>query len=80
MTINDGLIVIDDNKRPICGSMDNYDRANELRSMNQKLKVWYGEKEELHQRFTMQQGRLQRQEAELHSKDLALKNKEAPIS
>lgn len=39
MTINDGLIVIDDNKRPICGSMDNYDRANELRSMNQKLKV-----------------------------------------
>lgn len=60
--------------------MDNNDLANELRSMNQKLEVYYGEQEELHQRFTMRQGRLQRQEAELHSKDLALKDKEGQIS
>lgn len=60
--------------------MDNNDLANELRSMNQKLEVCYGEQEELHQRFTMRQGRLQRQEAELHSKDLALKDKEGQIS
>lgn len=52
--IIDGLIVIDDNTRPISDSMDNNDLANELRSMNQKLEVCYGEQEELHQRFTMQ--------------------------
>lgn len=70
--IVDGLIVIDDNTctRPISDSIDNKHLANELRSMNHKLEVCYGGRiEELHQRFTMQQGSLQRQEAELHSKD-----------
>lgn len=43
--INDGLIVIDVNTRPISDSMDNNDLANELRSMNQRLEVCYGEKE-----------------------------------
>lgn len=43
--INDGLIVIDVNTRPISGSMDNNDLANELRNMNQRLEVCYGKKE-----------------------------------
>lgn len=53
--------------------MWNYDFPNELRSMNHKPEVSYGGKEKLHQRFTMQQCTLQRQDAEHHSKDLALK-------
>lgn len=43
--INDGLIVIYVNTRPISDSVDNNDLANELRSMNQRLEVCYGEKE-----------------------------------
>lgn len=43
--INDGLIVIDVNTRPISDSMDNNDLANELRNMNQRLEVCYGKKE-----------------------------------
>lgn len=59
--------------------MDNYDLKNELKSITQKLEVCCGDKEELHQRVIMQYDRLQRQEAELHSKDLALKDKEGQI-
>lgn len=43
--INDGLIVIDVNTRPISDSMDNNDLANELRNMNQRLEECYGKKE-----------------------------------
>lgn len=46
--IIDGLIVIDDNIRFISDFMDNNDFVNELRSMNQKLEVCYGEQEELY--------------------------------
>lgn len=46
--IIDGLIVIDDNIRFISDFMDNNDFVNELRSMNQKLEVYYGEQEELY--------------------------------
>lgn len=43
--INDVLIVIDVNTRPISDSMDNNDLANELRNMNQRLEICYGKKE-----------------------------------
>lgn len=46
--IIDGLVVIDDNIRFISDFMDNNDFVNELRSMNQKLEVCYGEQEELY--------------------------------
>lgn len=46
--IIDGLIVIDDNIIFISDFMDNNDFVNELRSMNQKLEVCYGEQEELY--------------------------------
>lgn len=77
---NDGPIVIEDNTRPISDSMDNHDLENELRSMNKKQDVCSWEKEDLHQRLTMQQDRLQRQETALHSKVLVLKDEEGQFS
>lgn len=66
--INNGLIVIDDNTRPISDSMDIF-----ILQMNSEHKPKT-------RRFTIQQRRLQKQEAELLRKDLALKNKESQIS
>lgn len=77
--IDNGMNVIDYN-RFSTDTMNNYDFAKELRSINQKLEVCYGEREELHQRFSMEQGILQRSEAECYSKDIALKDKDGHIS